>query len=113
MAEATVRATGRQPGKAAADQRMERTMARLLQTGVIGAASIVAIGGALHLLRHGGEPAAFRVFRPTPLTLSHPVALWAQLRAAGAGAVIDAGILVLVATPVCRVIFALVSFAAE
>lgn len=95
------------------DERMEILMARLLQGGVLTAASLVALGGVFYLLHHGHQPVAYRTFRPEPLTLRHPSRLLDQLRRSGPEAMLVLGILVLLATPVCRVIFAVVSFAIE
>jgi uncharacterized membrane protein len=92
---------------------MEILMGRLLQVGVLAAASLVALGGVFYLLRHGQQPVAYARFRPEPLTLRHPSRLLHQLRRSGAQAMLVLGILVLLATPVCRVIFAVVSFAIE
>jgi uncharacterized membrane protein len=95
------------------DQRMETLMGRLLQVGVLAAASLVAMGGVFYLLRHGQQPVAYATFLPEPLPLRHPSRLLHQLRRSGAQAMLVLGILVLLATPVCRVIFAVVSFAIE
>ena len=95
------------------DERMELLMGHLLQTGVLAAATVVALGGVLYVLHHGGEPVSYRTFQPKPLNLRHPLELLAALRRSGAVGVVGAGILILVATPICRVIFALVSFALE
>ena len=95
------------------DERMELLMGRLLQTGVLIAAGVVAFGGVLYVLHHGGEHIAYRIFQPKPLNLRHPLSLVAILRSSGAVGIVAAGILILVATPICRVVFALVSFALE
>ena len=95
------------------DERMEFLMGRLLQIGVLAAAAVVAVGGALYVLHHGGEHVAYRSFQPKPLNLRHPVRLLETLRGSGAVGVVGLGILILVATPICRVIFALAAFALE
>ena len=95
------------------DQRMELLMGRLLQTGVLAAAAVVAFGGILYVLRHGGEHVAYRIFQPKPLNLRHPLSIMERLRSSGPVGIVAAGILILVATPICRVVFALMSFAVE
>lgn len=95
------------------DERMEFLMGRLLQTGVLAAAAVVALGGVLYVLHHGGEHVAYGSFQPKPLNPRHPVRLLETLRGSGAVGVVGFGILILVATPICRVIFALASFALE
>ena len=95
------------------DARMELIMGRLLQTGVLLAASVVLVGGVIYLAAHAGEPANYRVFVARPFVLRHPAELLRGLARGNASAVIELGILLLVATPICRVIFAVVAFAIE
>jgi uncharacterized membrane protein len=95
------------------DERMELLMGRLLQTGVFVAAAVVAAGGLLYVVHHGTEHVAYGTFRPRPLNLKHPLSVLTTLRRSGAAGVVDAGILILIATPICRVVLALVSFAIE
>ena len=104
------------------DQRMEVAMAILLRAGVITAAVLVAVGGAL-VLRHPSSPVPnYTVFRPPgehAATASANVAfrsisgVLAQLRTGSGGSIIALGLLVLVATPIARVVFAIVGFARE
>ena len=99
---------------AMADQQMERMMGRLLQTGVLAAAVTVALGGALYLGGHGHESVAYSSFHPRPLRVNHPLRLIGELRQASPGTeLLDIGILLLVATPVLRVVLGLISFARE
>ena len=48
-----------------------------------------------------------------PIQLRHPMALLRGIARGDASAIIAAGILLLVATPICRVIFAVIAFAIE
>lgn len=100
-------------GTALTDERMEVLMGRLLQSGVFLAAAVVALGGLLYVVHHGTEHVAYGTFRPQPLKLKHPLSVLVTLRRSGTAGVLEAGILILIATPICRVIFALVSFAIE
>jgi uncharacterized membrane protein len=95
------------------DARMELVMGRLLQAGVLLAAAVVLLGGARYLFAHAGERSNYRVFIAKPLELRHPAALLHGLPHGDPAAIIDVGILLLVATPICRVIFAVVGFAIE
>jgi uncharacterized membrane protein len=95
------------------DARMERIMGRLLQAGVLLAAAVVLLGGAMVLFAHGGERSNYRVFVAKPLALRHPAALLGGIAHGDPAAIIDLGILLLVATPIARVIFAVVGFAIE
>jgi uncharacterized membrane protein len=81
------------------DKQLETIMGRLLQIGVLTAALAMLAGGVYYLVLHGGETPAYRSF--------HGVV---QVRGA---AILWAGVLVMIATPVLRVIFAVVAFAIE
>jgi uncharacterized membrane protein len=104
---------GRGDGKRFDDARMEAIMGRLLQVGVLLAAAVVLAGGAMYLTSHPGERENLRVFRPHPLELRHPAALLQGIERGDASAVLQLGILLLVATPIGRVIFAVAGFAIE
>jgi uncharacterized membrane protein len=95
------------------DELLERIVSRLLIAGVILSATVVLLGGACHLARHEKEIADYHVF--------HEVAeayrsVWGVIHAIGpsnCSAVIQLGLLLLIATPIARVAFSLVGFAFE
>jgi uncharacterized membrane protein len=95
------------------DAKMETIMGRLLQVGVLLAAGVVLGGGASYLQDHAGERSNYRVFTATPIQLRHPAALLHALGRGDSAGIIELGILLLVATPICRVIFAVIAFAVE
>lgn len=95
------------------DARMETIMGRLLQVGVLLAAGVVAGGGASYLQDHAGERSSYRVFTATPVQLRHPGPLLQGLARGDSVAIIELGILLLVVTPICRVMFAVIAFAVE
>ena len=95
------------------DARMEILMGRLLQIGVFVAAATVLAGGLLYLVSHAGRYASYRQFVPRPLNVNHPELLGRRLSVGDASAIIDIGILLLIATPICRVLLAVVGFALE
>jgi uncharacterized membrane protein len=95
------------------DTRMESAMGRLLQVGVLLAALVVLAGGAIYLRGHAGEQANYRVFTARPVEVRHPAQLLRGIAGGDASAIVDLGILLLVATPICRVVFALLAFALE
>jgi uncharacterized membrane protein len=53
------------------------------------------------------------VFTATPIQLRHPAALLHALARGDSAGIIELGILLLVATPICRVMFAVLAFAVE
>src|ERR1017187_3961924 len=95
------------------DRRMEIIMGRLLQVGVLLAATVVLAGGILYLLPRAHERSEHRGFVAQPLRLRHPAAMLRGIARGDASAVIDLGILLLVATPICRVMFAVMAFVLE
>jgi uncharacterized membrane protein len=92
---------------------MEFIMGRLLQVGVLLAAAVVLAGGAEYMLSHAGELSDYRRFVPRPIQLRHAGGLIHGLARGDASAMIQAGIVLLIATPVCRVVFAVIGFALE
>ena len=95
------------------DQKVEGVIGNLLRTGVILSATVVLIGAAIYLLRHGGSPADYRVFQGEPNDLrSLPGIIQRSIHLSGRG-IIQLGLLALIATPVARVAFAIYGFAAE
>jgi len=88
-------------------------MGRLLQVGVLLAALVVLVGGAMYLRSHAGERPNYRIFTARPIELRHPAALLRGVAAGDSVALIELGILLLVATPICRMIFAVIAFALE
>ena len=95
------------------DARMERIMGRLLQVGVLASATVVLAGGIRYLLTHAGEQADYRSFVPHALQLRHPAVLLYGIAHADAASIIQLGILMLIATPIARVVFAFLAFIAE
>jgi uncharacterized membrane protein len=95
------------------DARMEQIMGRLLQFGVLLAAGVVLAGGIMYLYAHSGERTNYRVFVARPVGLRHPVGLIQGIASGDASAIIQLGILLLVATPIGRVVFAVVAFVRE
>ncbi len=95
------------------DRRLETIIGRLLQTGVLLAAAVVAAGGALYLVRHYSDPANYRHFvagGPAFQTLSG--ILHSARRLNGEG-LMQLGLVLLILTPVARVAMAVVGFLLE
>src|SRR5690242_4545036 len=85
-------------------------MATLLRSGVLLAAGVVAAGGALYLWRHGHQQPAYAAFHGVPDELKHPVRIAGGVLGGGGRALIQLGLLLLVATPVARVMFSVFAF---
>jgi uncharacterized membrane protein len=95
------------------DTQVEQVVGNLLRAGVLLAAAVVAVGAILYLVRHGAEPADHRVFHGEPADLRSPVGVVTDALEGRAGGVIQLGVLLLIATPVARVVFSVFAFAAQ
>jgi len=95
------------------DRRMEIIMGRLLQVGVLLASFVMVLGGFLYMRAHHGETPNYRVFSSEPLRLRHFGGVAEGIKSGDPGAIIQLAVLLLIATPVARVIFALFAFLIE
>jgi len=95
------------------DERVEEILSLLLRAGVILASSLVLIGGIIFLFRHGGELPDYRTFRGQPVELRHLPKIYDYARALHGRGIIQIGLLLLVATPIVRVIFSVFAFARQ
>ncbi len=95
------------------DFEIEVIIGTLLRTGVILAAVVVLIGGALYLSRHAREIPDYTQFHGEPESLKSPSQIFQGVMQLNARAIIQLGLLLLIATPVVRVAFSAVAFALE
>lgn len=93
------------------DQRLEQIVSHLLRTGVLLAGAVVMFGGVLFLVRHGHEQVAYSHFAGVPAVYRRLDAIVEGVRRGQTRSVIQLGLLLLIATPVARVILCLVGFA--
>jgi len=95
------------------DQDVEERVGNLLRIGLQIATTVVVVGAAIYLARHGGEPPEYRIFHGEPPDLRGIpgiIGLVADVRGRG---IIQLGLLILLATPVARVVFSVVAFAMQ
>ena len=95
------------------DQRIELMLGNLLRFGVLLSASVVFLGAAIYLAHHGFEPARFSVFREESAALRSIPAIFAGAFQLSGRFVIQLGLILLIATPVARVVFSAIGFAIE
>src|SRR5262245_54551620 len=95
------------------DVRVELAVSRILRTGVLVASGLVLAGGALYLVRHGSGLPPYRGFQGEPRELVTATGIVRDALAGSARAVIQLGVLVLLATPVARVAFSVLAFALQ
>ncbi|MCU1334950.1 MAG: putative rane protein [Bryobacterales bacterium] len=95
------------------DHHIESVMGDLLRAGVLLSAAIVMLGGVIYLIHQGNTAPDYGVFRGEPPNLQTVTGIVADaLRLSGRG-IIQLGLLVLIATPVARVVFAVFAFSAQ
>ncbi len=95
------------------DRRIEAVLGNILRAGVILSAVIVLLGGILYFFQSGGRTPEFHVFRGVPgCTLGNMDIIRGVLGLRGQ-CIIMLGLLLLIATPVARVLFSAVAFALE
>lgn len=97
----------------ALDKRAEITIGVLLRTGVLLAAAIVLAGGILYWRHFAPVRPDYRAFHGEPDTLRHVSMIFGAARRSDPAAIIQFGLLMLIATPVARVIFSVWAFMRE
>jgi uncharacterized membrane protein len=94
------------------DERVEGFIGNLLRIGVTVSALVVLSGGILYLLRDGRQ-AAPDLHTFVPEELRSPFAIIRESAQLHSLALIMLGLLLLIATPVTRVVFAVAAFALQ
>ena len=95
------------------DERVERILGTLLQTGVIISGIVVLIGGILYAVRYGRMPVNYQNFDPERASLRGLREVATDALHGDGRAIIQFGLLLLIATPVSRVLFSIIAFALE
>jgi uncharacterized membrane protein len=95
------------------DDNLEIAIGRMLQTGVLIAAAVVLIGGVMYLLHASGPRPDYSHFHGVAEALRTPSGIWHGVIHGDAESVIQLGLLLLIATPVARVVLAGVGFLME
>jgi uncharacterized membrane protein len=93
------------------DQQLETNMGHLLRAGVVVCCTIVAAGAVLYILKDGSATSSYTHFTGEPADLKSIAGVLKQTRAGSAKGIIQLGALLMIATPVLRVVFAVVGFA--
>ena len=95
------------------DERVEQFLGNLLRAGVLLAAGVVLVGGVIYLGRHGREPADHKIFHGEPADLRSPTGVVKGALSLRGRGVIQLGLLLLIATPIARVVFSVFAFARQ
>jgi uncharacterized membrane protein len=95
------------------DQSIEIVIGNLLRAGVLLSAAVVIIGGVVYVARHGGSVADYRIFRGDESPLRTVSGIWHSTIRFSGSAIIQFGLLLLIATPIARVLFSAFAFLRE
>ncbi len=96
------------------DRRMEAIIGILLRLGVSLAGSVVFFGAIVYLIRNGMAPLPdYKSFHGESVQLRTVEGILAGVRHFHGRAIIQLGVLLLIATPVARVVFSAFAFALE
>ncbi|MCY6488864.1 DUF1634 domain-containing protein [Leptolyngbya sp. GGD] len=92
------------------EAKLELWISNLLRYGVQLSSLIVLVGGILYLIHHHAEPVDYRVFQGEPVIYRSPSGVVQALLEGHRRGIIQLGLLVLIATPILRVLLSLVTF---
>ena len=95
------------------DRDMQVLLGQVLRAGTVVSVSVVFIGGVLFLVRHGHTVADYRTFKGIPDFVRNPSGILYGILAFKGQAIIQLGIVLLIATPILRVIFSAIGFVLE
>jgi uncharacterized membrane protein len=95
------------------DRKIEEIVGGILRAGVIVSAVVVFAGGLLYLKGSAWTHPDYRVFRGEPADLRTLVGIWHGALKLQAQAIIQLGLVLLIATPVLRVMVSILGFAGE
>ena len=88
-------------------------MGTLLRVGVLASAFLVIVGGVLFFIQHPNEIFDYSIFKGEPARFRQVSLIVKEALDLRGRDVIQLGLLVLIATPVARVIFSLIGFLIE
>lgn len=95
------------------DRDVATVVGKLLRFGVLSACLVAILGGIMFMILHSSEVSDFTQFRGAPEYLRSLGGIYGGLLALDARAVIQAGVIILIATPIMRVALSIFAFALE
>ncbi|MDN5284162.1 MAG: hypothetical protein JWR38_436 [Mucilaginibacter sp.] len=95
------------------DTDMQAVIGWILRVGVLLSMSIIFIGGLIYLYRHGQATANYHTFKGIPDFVHSAPGIINGIITLRGQAIIQAGIILLIATPVIRVVFSAIGFVLE
>jgi uncharacterized membrane protein len=95
------------------DKDIELLLGSVLRWGVLLSMAVVVFGGAIYLYRHGHDVSDYSTFKSQPDFTREFKAIITGIADFRGRAIIQFGIILLIATPIVRVLLSAISFAAE
>ncbi len=95
------------------DERIEIIMGNLLRFGVLFSSAVIMFGGVIYLLHHGNEHPHYGTFSSEPKQFTNLSKILSSAFDGTGRAIIQLGVLFLIATPIARVVFSIVGFLME
>ncbi|MEH2246330.1 DUF1634 domain-containing protein [Nostoc sp.] len=99
-----------QPKRRWSEHQVEQFIGNLLRFGVLVATSVVLVGGVLYLIHYGTSPVNYQFFRGEPADFNSLEGVETAVLSGRRRGIIQFGLLLLIATPIARVIFSLFAF---
>ncbi|MDT3402755.1 DUF1634 domain-containing protein [Mucilaginibacter terrae] len=96
-----------------ADTDIQQIIGWILRLGVIISMGVVFVGGCVYLYRHGYETVHYGEFVGIPGFVHSASGIWHGIITFRGRAIIQAGIILLIATPVIRILFSAIGFVLE
>lgn len=91
---------------------IEIAVSRILRGGVFAALAAAVVGGVIHFLGHPSDRVSFAAFTGVDPALTSPAGILGQAARGDGLALMQFAVLILIATPIIRVLASLVTFAA-
>ena len=95
------------------DRRLETIIGNLLRAGVLLAAATVFAGGVLYLVQHHADRIDYHTFVAGAASTRSVSGILQSAARGGSESIIEAGLLLLILTPIARVAVAMVGFLLE
>ena len=96
-----------------ADKQIEIIMGNLLRFGVLLSAIVVLTGGFIYLWQHGTSTPQYTTFAGEPKRLTKIRQIWSTAVNGRGRSVIQLGLLILISTPIARILFSIIGFILE
>jgi uncharacterized membrane protein len=93
------------------DHSIDQTIGYILMFGMYLAAVVILAGGIMFLYAHGNERPNYHTFQLLPQSLRSPLPIVKNAFHGDSLSIMQLGMLLLIATPIARVVFSVIAFA--